>query len=138
MATGRKKLLGQILKELRICHEGMIQEALARQREEGGLIGQILVSLGHATEGEILKALGVLDQATHLSFATICTVPGLPQSVVSECTSDAFMSEEQVIDLTMRTSLPWLDAHVRGNIGAAASIEADLASEPITWTAALQ
>jgi len=59
MTTGRKKLLGQILKELRICHEGMIQEALALQREEGGLTGQLLVKLGHATESEVLKALGV-------------------------------------------------------------------------------
>jgi len=59
MEKGRKKLLGQILKELRICHEGQIQEALALQREEGGLMGQLLVKLGHTTEGEILKALGV-------------------------------------------------------------------------------
>jgi type IV pilus assembly protein PilB len=59
MTTGRKKLIGQILKEMRICHEGMIQEALAVQRQDGGLIGQILVRLGHITESDLLKALGV-------------------------------------------------------------------------------
>ena len=42
-----KKLLGQILKEMKVLHEGMIQEALAIQREKGGQIGQILVAQGH-------------------------------------------------------------------------------------------
>lgn len=84
------------------------------------------------------KGLGVLDQGTHLAFATICTVPGLPSDVASECNDESLMSEETVIDLTMRTSLPWLDAYVRGNTAAAAEIEAGVASEPITWTAALQ
>jgi len=59
MSTGRKKLLGQVLKELRVCHEGMIQEALSAQREEGGQIGQVLIRLGHLTESDLLKALGV-------------------------------------------------------------------------------
>ncbi|MHC4473201.1 MAG: GspE/PulE/PilB domain-containing protein, partial [Planctomycetota bacterium] len=58
-ASPRKKLLGQILKEMRIVHEGMIQEALSIQREEGGQIGQILIGLGHLTEPDLLKALGV-------------------------------------------------------------------------------
>jgi type IV pilus assembly protein PilB len=59
MSSGRKKLLGQILKEQRVCHEGMIQEALSLQREEGGLLGQILIRLGHMTENDLLKALGI-------------------------------------------------------------------------------
>jgi len=58
-ATGRKKLLGQILKEMGVCHEGMIQEALSAQRQEGGQIGQILIRAGHLDESNLLKALGV-------------------------------------------------------------------------------
>ena len=58
-ASPRKKLLGQILKEMRVIHEGMIQEALSVQQQEGGQIGQILIRLGHLAEPDLLKALGV-------------------------------------------------------------------------------
>ncbi len=57
--AGRRKLVGQILKEMGVCHEGMIQEALQIQGREGGQIGQILIRLGHITEGDLLKALGL-------------------------------------------------------------------------------
>ncbi len=53
----RKKLLGQILKEMRLVHEGQIQEALSRQREEGGQIGRILVEMGHLSEGDLKMGL---------------------------------------------------------------------------------
>jgi type IV pilus assembly protein PilB len=52
-----KKLLGQILKEMKSVHEGMIQEALAIQRAEGGQIGQILVKNGHLDESTLQQAL---------------------------------------------------------------------------------
>ncbi len=58
-APARKKMIGQILKEQGRCHEGMIQEALAVQRKDGGQIGQILVKLGHVTEADVIKALAV-------------------------------------------------------------------------------
>jgi type IV pilus assembly protein PilB len=54
----RKKLIGQVLKEMRAVHEGQIQEALGVQKKEGGRIGQILVRLGHITEGQLMLALG--------------------------------------------------------------------------------
>ncbi|MFT7617501.1 MAG: type IV pilus assembly protein PilB [Planctomycetota bacterium] len=53
----RKKLLGQILKEMRLVHEGQIQEALGLQKEEGGQIGRILVNLGHLKDGDLMEAL---------------------------------------------------------------------------------
>ena len=53
----RKKLLGQVLKEMRLVHEGQIQEALSRQRDEGGQIGRILVELGHLSEGDLKMGL---------------------------------------------------------------------------------
>jgi type IV pilus assembly protein PilB len=55
--TRTKKLLGQILKEMGAIHEGMVQEALARQRTDGGQIGQILVKLGHLDEAKLQQAL---------------------------------------------------------------------------------
>jgi type IV pilus assembly protein PilB len=56
--TRTKKLLGQILKETKACHEGMIQEALSVQRRDGGQIGRILVKLGHISEAQLMAALG--------------------------------------------------------------------------------
>jgi type IV pilus assembly protein PilB len=57
-AGQRKKLLGQILKEMRALHEGQVQEALQVQKREGGQIGQILVKLGHITQAQLMLALG--------------------------------------------------------------------------------
>lgn len=55
----RKQLIGQVIKSLGFgVHEGMIQEALMRQKDEGGQIGQILIRLGHITEAQLLLALG--------------------------------------------------------------------------------
>ncbi|MCB9917481.1 MAG: Flp pilus assembly complex ATPase component TadA [Planctomycetes bacterium] len=54
-------LLGQCLKELGFCHEGMIQEALATQQESGKRIGETLLALGHI-DGEQL-AQGLAKQA---------------------------------------------------------------------------
>lgn len=55
--TRTKKLLGQILKEMKLIHEGMVQEALAIQREQGGQIGQILIKNGHLTDADLQMAL---------------------------------------------------------------------------------
>jgi len=56
--AGRKPL-GQILKEMRLVTESQIQEAFAIQRQRGGALGDILVSLNYVTDQEILTALGV-------------------------------------------------------------------------------
>jgi type IV pilus assembly protein PilB len=54
----RKKLIGQVLKEMRLVHEGQIQEALGAQKKDGGRIGQALVRMGAITEGQLMVALG--------------------------------------------------------------------------------
>ena len=54
----RKKLLGQVLKEMKLVHEGQIQEGLQIQKKEGGPIGQILVKRGYITEPQLMLALG--------------------------------------------------------------------------------
>ncbi len=54
----RKKLLGQVLKEMRLLHEGQVQEALQVQKRDGGQIGQIFVRAGHITESQLMLALG--------------------------------------------------------------------------------
>ena len=54
-----RKPLGQILKEMRLVTESQIQEAVAIQRQRGGAVGTILVTLNYITEQEVLTALGV-------------------------------------------------------------------------------
>jgi hypothetical protein len=49
--------LGQVLKYLELIGEGQIQEALMIQRKKGGLIGEILISLGYIAREELELAL---------------------------------------------------------------------------------
>ena len=55
--SGGRQLLGQILKARKILREGQVQEALDTQREQGGLFGQCLIALGHATGADVAMAL---------------------------------------------------------------------------------
>ncbi|MBN1405188.1 MAG: hypothetical protein JW946_01560 [Candidatus Omnitrophica bacterium] len=51
------KQLGELLVERRIIKESELQKALQIQKEKGGLLGNILVLLGFATEEQIAQAL---------------------------------------------------------------------------------
>lgn len=53
------KQLGQLLIEKGIITKPQLEKALKIQEERGGLIGQILVALGYATEQEIAQAITV-------------------------------------------------------------------------------
>ena len=74
VGPSRKQLLGQILKEMRLVHEGQIQEALAVQKDDGGLIGQILIGLGHIEEKDLLVALGRQMGLAQVDLASV-TIP---------------------------------------------------------------
>ena len=52
-----RQLLGQILKARKVLGEGQVQEARDTQREQGGLFGQCLISLGHVTGADVAMAL---------------------------------------------------------------------------------
>jgi type IV pilus assembly protein PilB len=52
-----RRLLGQILKELGLVHEGLVQEALSVQRERGGRIGEILVDMKAVEAADVARAL---------------------------------------------------------------------------------
>jgi type IV pilus assembly protein PilB len=57
-AAPARKLIGQVLKEMGDVTEGRIQEALALQRQKGGLLGEILVGMGVVSRQKLLLALG--------------------------------------------------------------------------------
>jgi len=58
VADIKRKPVGQILKEMKLVTESQIQEALAIQKQRGGVIGKILVNLGYVTEADVNIALG--------------------------------------------------------------------------------
>lgn len=51
------KQLGELLIDCRLISREQLDEALSHQKEKGGLLGQILVGLGHTTEEAIAQAL---------------------------------------------------------------------------------
>ena len=52
-----KKRIGEVLLERGIISHAQLENALAHQKERGGLLGQIFIDLGFATEQEIALAL---------------------------------------------------------------------------------
>jgi type IV pilus assembly protein PilB len=52
-----RRLLGQILKEFGLIHEGMVQEALQAQRDKGGRIGEILIGMQCIGPADLARAL---------------------------------------------------------------------------------
>ena len=53
------KKLGEILLNNRVISEEQLQRALDFQRNEGGLLGEILVKLGYVKEQDIVQALTI-------------------------------------------------------------------------------
>ena len=51
------KQLGELLIERSIINQKQLEEALALQKERGGLIGEVLVGLGYVREEDIAQAL---------------------------------------------------------------------------------
>ncbi|MCQ3948585.1 MAG: Flp pilus assembly complex ATPase component TadA [Planctomycetaceae bacterium] len=67
----RRKLLGQILKEIELVTEGDIQEALAKQKKSGGLIGKILIDAGVCSEGDITMALAAQNDMSFVDLGGV-------------------------------------------------------------------
>lgn len=76
-----QKPLGQLLKDMELVTEGQIQEALAIQRKEGGVIGDILVRLGYVSREEILLALGAQMGAEVVDLNEMEIAPEIIQKV---------------------------------------------------------
>jgi len=73
-----RRLLGQILKDHGVIHEGLVQEALSMQRERGGRIGELLMELGHIDRSQL--ALALAEQAG-LPFWDLTAKPPQPEAV---------------------------------------------------------
>ena len=68
-------LLGQILKDHGVIHEGMVQEALAIQRDKGGRIGELLIGLDCISAADLAKALASQAGMEYLDLSTTSPDP---------------------------------------------------------------
>jgi len=91
----RKKLLGQVLKDMKLIHEGQVQEALQIQKKEGGQIGQILVKAGHVSESQLMMALG---KQSGMEVVDLEQIP--PQAEAVEKVDEAIARPFQFVPLT--------------------------------------
>lgn len=64
-----KELLGQVLVQGGIITPEQLNKALQTQKEQGGLIGEILTELGFASEEDIVQALAVQHDVPYLPLA---------------------------------------------------------------------
>ncbi len=82
------KQLGQLLIERGVISKKQLDEALKVQKERGGLIGQILVDLGHASEEAIAQALTAQYGFPYLPLENYDIDPGVvkivPKNVASQ------------------------------------------------------
>lgn len=69
MKERSKKRLGEILVEDGLITREMLDEALEYQKKDGGLIGQVLIRLGHISEEGLISELGKQLQIPYLSVA---------------------------------------------------------------------
>jgi type IV pilus assembly protein PilB len=83
-----KKRLGEILVSEELVSEEQVQEALKKQKETGGLLGECLVKLGYITEMDIARVIAsqfglpYLDSTKYFIEKEILTI--LPVSVLRE------------------------------------------------------
>lgn len=82
------KQLGELLLERKVIKEHELQKALAVQKEGGGLLGNILVSLGYTTEEQIAQALTTQFGFPYLPLANYEVDPQIvkliPESVAKQ------------------------------------------------------
>jgi len=79
-----QKSIGQILVEMGVLEEDKIHQAIAIQKERGGLLGQILIELGHISEEDLLQAL-----ATQYDLPTVMLDElEIPQEVIKMVSPD--------------------------------------------------
>ena len=73
-----RRLLGQILKEFGLIHEGMVQEALQAQRDKGGRIGEILIGMKCIEPADLAKALAT---QAGLAYHDLTASPPAPEAI---------------------------------------------------------
>ncbi|MEW6757698.1 MAG: hypothetical protein AB1347_05715, partial [Acidobacteriota bacterium] len=86
MLAGARGPLGEALIRARVITSDQLLQALKRQRQEGGKIGEILVAMGHLTQGTLDAFLSSQRSVMQISFRDTPPDPMLVSSVgAAEC-----------------------------------------------------
>ncbi len=109
MRERSKKRLGELLIEAGVLTKDALEQALAYQKKEGGLIGQILLSRGLITEQSLTAALAQQLKVPFLSLEVYSVNPDAMNSLEEDFCRDhhviAFDRDEKRISLALADPL---------------------------------
>lgn len=100
------KSLGTLLVENRVVSEKQLERALQRQRERGGLLGDILIDMGFASEKAVLDALAKQLNIDHVSPESVTHIDPelirmIPERVARQYMVIPLVAHDNVIDVAM-------------------------------------
>ena len=100
------KSLGTLLVENRVVSERQLGRALQRQKDRGGLLGDILIDMGFATEREVLGALAKQLNIEHISAEDVTHIElellkMIPERVARQYMVVPLATHDNVIDVAM-------------------------------------
>ena len=84
MAGKIRKKLGEILIEDGLLTRAQLEEALVHQREEGGLIGQVLIDMNLVDEAHLVSALGKQFQIPYIPLKNYAVNPDVTDLLKAE------------------------------------------------------
>ncbi len=103
------KQLGELLLERGVISKGQLDNALAVQKEQGGLIGRILVNMGFAKEEEIAQAITVQYGFPYLPLGSyevnLEAMKLIPQNVAEQYNLIAIDKMGEVLTIAMSNPL---------------------------------
>ena len=77
MNLGKKRKIGEILIEDGLLSKAQLEEALALQKEKGGLIGEILIERKFVDEESLISALGKQSQVPYIPLKSYAINPDM-------------------------------------------------------------
>ena len=100
------KSLGTLLVENRVVSERQLERALQRQKERGGLLGDLLIEMGFASEKEVLSALAKQLNIEHISAEQVTDIDPeliklIPERVARQYMVVPLDTHDNVIDVAM-------------------------------------
>ena len=79
-----KQQIGQVLIKRGIITAEQLNEALEKQKKDGGLVGELLIRLGYATEQDIIQALAIQYDFPYIPIANYEIEPDMINLVPEE------------------------------------------------------
>jgi type IV pilus assembly protein PilB len=100
------KSLGALLVENRVVNERQLERALQRQQERGGLLGDILIEMGFASQKEVLGALAKQLNIDHISADEVTHIDKellklIPERVARHYMAVPLVAHDNMIDVAM-------------------------------------